>query len=210
VIGLSGAQRVGKSTLAQVWSERTGKPFVATSASATFKRLGLDPRLDYDFATRLAVQVQILNDCVKAYRDAGADFITDRTPLDFMAYLLADVQRQNVRGVEEAALMTYMNDCYHVLNAYFPVVLIVQPGIPLIEEEGKAPANPPHMEHINSLLLGLAVDERFHGAHYFVPRKYLDIEQRLQCVDWARRKVLAQHETYVTNLREQGRQPIYH
>ena len=60
MIGLSGAHRTGKSSLARAFAEKHGIPFVETSASQVFKDLGVDPAATHDFSTRLTVQEEIL------------------------------------------------------------------------------------------------------------------------------------------------------
>ena len=91
MLGLSGSHRVGKTTLAKLYAEKHGFAFVQTSVSAIFKELGLDPAQTYDFATRLTVQEEILKRLDKTFAEhAGQAAITDRTPLDFLAYTMGD------------------------------------------------------------------------------------------------------------------------
>src|SRR5258706_15719526 len=96
MIGLCGSNRVGKTTLAKAFAEEAGVKYVPTSASGTFERLGYSPKVDLPFAERLMIQQEILKDCNALYEKSGVRFITDRTPIDFLGYLLADVQRENV------------------------------------------------------------------------------------------------------------------
>ncbi|WP_234725304.1 hypothetical protein [Cupriavidus metallidurans] len=55
-IAIVGSHRTGKSTLAADYSAATGVPFVRTSASGTFERLGLSPKVDLPIEQRIAVQ----------------------------------------------------------------------------------------------------------------------------------------------------------
>lgn len=212
MIGLAGAHRTGKSTLARRFSEVSGIPFLQTSASGTFARLGLDPKKDYPFAVRLDIQRNILDDCEKVYRSIGvaSTFITDRTPLDMLAYTLADVQRENVDGALAGVFESYVKDCYEIANAHFPIVVILQPGIPLVEAEGKAPANPLYIEHINSLVLGAVTDERFKGNHFYIPRKETTLEGRVKCVDYCLSRTVQRHETWRKSMEESGMPIIEH
>jgi hypothetical protein len=204
MIGLAGSQRVGKSTLAKAYAEESGVKFVATGASATFQRLGLDPKRDYDFATRLRIQREILADCDRLYEKSGTRFITDRTPIDFLGYTLADVTRENVRGKLDAELRRYIVDCYACANKHFTVLVLVQPGIALIEEEGKAPANPSYMEHLNALMLGLMADDTLHCDHYKIPRRAIELEVRITAVEEAVRKSAQRHIAKMEKLHEDG------
>ena len=94
--------------MAREFSGKSGLPLVQTSASEVFKQLGLSPKLDYPLSQRIDVQRRILDACEKQYRsvDTGV-FVTDRTPVDMMAYMLADIQRQNVDASTEKALDQY-------------------------------------------------------------------------------------------------------
>ena len=110
-LGLCGAHRVGKSTLAETFCADTGMLFLRTSVSSVFMHLGLDPAQDYPFSMRLSIQKAVLANLVETYRSAGTRaFVTDRTPLDLIAYLLADVQRQNVTDPDLiSGLTTYID-----------------------------------------------------------------------------------------------------
>jgi hypothetical protein len=210
MLGLSGAHRTGKTTLARAYAEATGVSFLQTSASGTFARMGLDPKVDYPLDVRLDIQEEILKDLGEAYAKASPPFVTDRTPIDLMAYTLADVQRTNVGPELDARLTSYIERCYDLANRTFPVILVVQPGIALKEEAGKAPAVQSYIEHIHSLIIGMVADERFHGSHYFIPRRYLDIERRLESCTYAMRRSMERHLSYVASRKESGNPIILH
>lgn len=196
-ISLIGSHRTGKSSLARAYAERRGVPFVETSVSAIWRELGLDPAETYDFETRLMVQEQILKRVDALYgKFAGLDFITDRSPLDMAAYTIAEAIGDRVPDHCQERLAQYVNDCFEVTNRRFGMVFLIQPGIPLVDEPGKAAMNVGYIEHLNSLILGLSVDERLTCSHFYIPRAVLDFEERLQAlvtsVDRARGKI-AEH-----------------
>ena len=92
-LGLCGTHRTGKSTLAKAYALAEGVPYLQTGATQVFLDMGLDPKVDYPLDVRIQIQKRILESFDKQYSAAGRDFITDRTPIDMMAYTLADVQR---------------------------------------------------------------------------------------------------------------------
>lgn len=187
-IGLVGAHRTGKSTLAKLYAEKNGVEFLETRSSAVFKRLRLSPKKDYDFKTRLKIQEAILDDAADLYSGIQSpDWITDRTPVDMLAYTLADVQRENIDADNAERLRKYMERCFKVTNMYFSTLILVQPGIEIVEDDGKAPGNPAYLEHLNSLAMGLIVDERVKAAHFYIPRRMTDLDERLDCIDAALR-----------------------
>ena len=193
-IGLVGAHRTGKTTLARLYAEREQIEFVETSSSAVFKAFGYDPKADYDFATRLFLQRKILDDMDKKYCNASGLFITDRTPLDALAYTLADVTRENVNGELTKQIEVYSSDCFTVLNRHFNTLMLVSPGIGLVEEEGKAPANTAYIEHIHNLALGLLVGEYVEANHYFIPRHMTDLETRFEALAAAVDRIREKHD----------------
>jgi hypothetical protein len=204
MIGLCGAHRTGKTTLALAYANKHNIPFVATGASRVYAELGLDPRIDYPLPMRFAIQEAILEAACKDYKRSGVKFITDRTPIDYMAYLIADVQRENVRGNMIDRLATYVNECFRATNEHFTNLIAVQPGIALIEQSDKAPANLPYMEHINALCLGLLVSERCEVSHYYIPRAVLDLNRRVECIEYAEKVVLGAHRMKVEALKDSG------
>lgn len=205
MIGLLGPQRCGKTTLAKTYAEAHGIPFVETSASAVFKDMGLNPAKTYDFGTRMAVQEAILTRFNALYFTAPSQAITDRTPLDLAAYTLSECLNETVPPELEAQLDRYIQRCYDSLNRYFGIVMLIQPGIPLIAEEGKAGVSRGHIEHMNSLMFGLMVDPRSTVASYFMRRQYLTMTERMQALEDTTMRATNLHLSAVNNYFESGR-----
>lgn len=187
MIGLCGAHRVGKSRLAREFAEKHKLEFVETSASAIFKELGYDPAVTYDFSTRLTIQEEILKRFDQLYaKHTKQDLaITDRTPLDMLAYTMAEAVGNTVSEQDQERFKKYAQSCIDVSNKRFAVLLVVQPGIKVVAEEGKAALNNAYIEHLNSLILGLSVDERIKSAHFYIPRHMLDMGERIAALDFA-------------------------
>lgn len=180
-IGLCGAHRGGKTTLAEALAESLALPFARTSTSAVFARHGLDPAQALDFATRLWIQGEVLAAARGVWGQFPGGFVTDRTPLDFIAYTLADVH--GGQSVDAAALRQYLENCFAATRAFFSLLVVVQPGIPLVPEAGKAALNPAYIEHLNSLVLGLCHDERQQCPSVALPRDCLDLAARRRWVE---------------------------
>lgn len=186
MIGLCGAHRTGKTSLARAFAEKHKLEFVQTTVSQVFKDMGLDPAVTYDFKTRLDVQEAILKRSDAQYAAVGAKpAITDRTPLDFLMYTLADAVQNTVPEDQQARFKKYVQSCIDVTNKRFGVLLVVQPGIPVVVEEGKAALNEAYIEHLNSIVLGLSVDERIKSAHFYLPRHMTNMDERIAALDFA-------------------------
>lgn len=183
MIGLTGPQRVGKTTLAQAFADASGLPFLATTASGVFEMLDLDPKKEYPIEVRLMVQEVILQMFESQYEEMTRQspvFITDRTPIDLASYALADVTRATFEGkpLVAKAMNDYVQRCLKSASRFFTVVVHVQPGIPLIEAEGKAPACPAYMEHLNALQTGLMHSENNLVRSTEMPRRLTDLQDR--------------------------------
>lgn len=191
MIGLLGAHRTGKTTLARDFARSEGIPFVQTDVSGTFKRLNYSPKEDYDFATRLFIQEEILTDLEDVYANYDDQWvIADRTPLDLAAYTLADIQRQNVPQEMIHEVLTYVERCFDVTNRNFSLVVMVQPGIEIEETEGKAPANMAYIEHLNFIMKGLVNDHRILSYRTVLGRSVLDLNHRVDLLKQASDKVV--------------------
>lgn len=175
-IGICGGHRTGKTTLARDAAQQLHIPFIETSTSAVFQQHGLDPAAPMDFETRLWIQDKIINAAQTHWQQQHDDFITDRTPIDFMAYTLADIQ--GTTDVTFEHLAHYLNQCFALTNQTFHYLFIVQPAIPLVYETGKAALNKAYIEHLNSVILGLCYDERIHVPVKVIPREIVERQER--------------------------------
>ena len=179
-VGLCGSHRTGKTTLAEVVSHRLGIPFVKTSTSEVFKHYGLDPAEPIDFDRRLWIQDKILEAAEAIWEAAQGRFISDRTPLDMAAYTLSDIQGST--KVDIAGLEEYLTRCFMATNRFFKWLVLVQPGIPLIHEEGKAALNEGYLEHLNYLILGLCHDQRVGSSFLCLPRDITAMDDRVRFI----------------------------
>ena len=179
-IGLCGSHRTGKTTLAKEVSRRTGTPFIRTCTSEVFRRAGLDPAATMDFKKRLWIQEETLEAARGIWEAAGKSFITDRTPVDMMAYMLGDIQGGTDADFNEVE--KYLERCFSAVNSFFDALVVVQPGIPLVHEEGKAALNPAYMEHLNYLILGLTADPRLGAVVVRLERGTIAMDERARAV----------------------------
>ena len=176
-LGLCGAHRTGKTTLAIALSSHLNIPFVRTTTSQVFAQLGLDPAEPMDFQTRLFVQNHVLDAAEEVWQDASTPFISDRTPIDMIAYTLGDIQGKT--DVDFNLLSQYIDRCFTSTNQFFQNLAIIQPGIPLVYEQGKAALNAAYIEHINVLITGLCSDSRLNADIFCNPREAIALEVRI-------------------------------
>ena len=183
-IGLSGSHGTGKSTLAEACVEAFGIQFVRSEASRIIREAGYSAATDYDFETRLHLQELILDGAIESYEvNKYQTFITDRTPLDFLTYLMTDIGRNNVSDELAQRLASYRAKCYKALNRYFNVAIILQPGIPLVAREGRGSPNLAYAEHFTATITGLACNSELTIQKTTIPRHVIDLDQRVSAVD---------------------------
>lgn len=179
-LGFAGAHRTGKTSLANVLSQELHLPFLKTDTQRVFKQWGLDPAGTMNFRTRLSIQHHILHAAIEVWRPASGGFVTDRTPIDFMAYTLAELQGNT--EVEFAELEMYVEQCFQVVRKFFTHIGVIQPAIPIKYEVGKAAMNRAYMEHLNVLVEGLCGDERMQCKSFILPRKTIDLHERVKII----------------------------
>lgn len=184
MIGLLGSHRSGKTTLAKAYALKSGSEFLATSLTEFHRAAGFDVTAENPFSVRLAHQEKVLDFTDAMYaKHACRDVIADRTPLDMIAYTMAEAFAGRVRGDDQARFAAYVQRCFDVTNKRFGTLMLIQPGISFVEEEGKAANNPAYIEHLNTILLGLIGDPRLLTSHWFIPRTYTDIADRIRCLE---------------------------
>ncbi|CAB4121763.1 AAA domain containing protein [uncultured Caudovirales phage] len=204
MIGLIGAHRTGKTTLAKAYAEEMEVPYVETSSSAVFERLGYSPKVDYDFGTRMIIQNAILDDAIVKYSQHTGMFVTDRTPIDMLAYTIADIQRQNLSLEQSREFIKYFHRCFEESNKRFMCLTLIQPGIEIVDAPGKAPANPAYMEHLNTIMLGLLVGEFNSSSHFYLPRRTTDMQERVEALKFVVNKVVSRDFENIETLKAKG------
>lgn len=162
-IGLAGAQRTGKTTLAEHYSTLTGLPFIPATVSAIMAEIGFDSSATYDndFKTRLDAQFYLLGRLDEEWSKVTGGFISDRTPLCMAMYTLADiVGTTELSDSDSLRLLDYIDQCKLLTMKHFDTLVSIKlnPRITLVPKVGSAPAKPHHILHLESLLSTLILE----------------------------------------------------
>ncbi|MEG0063047.1 MAG: AAA family ATPase [Pseudomonas sp.] len=142
LIGLTGTHGSGKTTLIEAF-EGQEVVVVKTSISAIYKARGLNPQLPMSLDTRLDVQEEILAHLLKEWAtpfSQAADgqqitVLTDRTPMDFVGYLLCEVSGYGeLTSYQNARIEAYVTQCISVSHM-FDAIIHVPIGLPMVKRD---------------------------------------------------------------------------
>jgi hypothetical protein len=179
-VGFCGAHRTGKTELAGAVAAALGVNFIETTTSAVFASAGIAPSAVKDFGERMRIQPKVLDSAEALWRGETI-YVTDRTPIDMLAYTLADIQGGTRADPE--AVAAYAERCFKSANRHFDLLVLVQPGITIVDAPGKAAPNPAYIEHFNSLAMGLLSDERLQVPHKVLRRSITRLVDRQVAVE---------------------------
>ena len=197
-LGLAGAHRTGKTTVGERVAKDLDVPFVASSGSQVAKDMGLKVDVGMPILDRLAFQERVLEVFEERYAEHNGLFVTDRTPLDFAAYLIADWTSGKDAEIDQR-VRAYIDECYAVTNRYFLHLSVIQPGIPYHSEPGKPAFNTSYQETLNTLILGLAWDDAVTSSIDVMPRNVLDLDTRVSAVISAYNAHLGEYTSTLAN-----------
>lgn len=153
-ICISGPSGVGKSTLAQEISKVYKIPFITTSTKPLWDRYKIKTHKELiertliDPAWGLDFQDEVLG--YRIDQLVGVDeFITDRAPLDNLAYYLM----QNSHSSTEEQTSRYITKCKDALNIFTGIIVIPFTDEIVLENDGKRVANKYYQEYTNSVFV---------------------------------------------------------
>lgn len=182
--GLTGAHRTGKTTVAVELAKVLGCPFVASSASQVAKEMGITKFEGMPRALRREYQEKVLETFCERYEAESRNglFVSDRTPMDFAAYVLSEWSPGDEDPEHDAWVVDYVERCKRATSRYFFQVAVVQPGIEFKAEAGKGGGGKCLQEALNTLSIGLIADPAVHSHMMVLPRWMTDNDQRVQVV----------------------------
>lgn len=163
--GLSGAHRTGKTSICQELEtlSKGGVVFVPTTTSQIAEEMGFDTTKQHSFDDRMTFQWNVLISLTKVWGEAatGNDtWVTDRTPLDLIAYTLIDSHSWEFLKEYKEELEEYKDACLSVSSKLFNhVFLLPTDGVIMEgEEANKGKNNVFYQEHLDLLYRGLTTE----------------------------------------------------
>lgn len=160
IICLAGAHGSGKTTLAQSLAGNLGLPFYGSNAAKIHEEFGFSPSQNIPIVDRVDVQYAILEDWVEKIESASVGGgVFDRSPLDFIAYLLSETTR-NLGDDTSDEIVGYVDRCIELLQDIDLILLCEGSRYSLPERENGKPkaGNTAYSILIESIIKGIGAD----------------------------------------------------
>jgi predicted ATPase len=154
MIGLSGAHRTGKTTLAKAISKEMGFHYHDASVTKIMRECGINGVADIPLIERIQVQNFILDRFCADVKKAPKRSICDRTPLDMIGYMLGEVTMHNTPADLHGPISNYVDRCLKATEQHFDLVLFVRPLPLFVVEEGKPPENKAYQTLVQYIIEG--------------------------------------------------------
>lgn len=179
----SGASSTGKSTLAQAFANARNleyRPFTTTKviAEAGFKLQDITT-----LEQRVAMQEVIINHAEKFF-DTKHLFVTDRSPFDFIGYLLSDVNNVPITRELDKKIEALTDKCLKILNKFVWTVVVIYPSLPYEQREDRPYPNRSYQLHHHHIVWGLANDPRVEPRTMMIPPHVTDLQMRLDAISY--------------------------
>lgn len=175
MFGLSGASRSGKSTLAKRMSEALEIPYVDSSTTALMAEAGFNPVSAMDIDTRIRAQEHLLDAYIRLVDRQGRNFVTDRTPIDMLAYTLGEVTMHNTNEEQGKRIAEYCRRCVASSESRFALIIVTLPLATYEVRPDKPPPSLAYQDLIHNLITGAL-------RNSVIPTMHLDadsVENRL-------------------------------
>ncbi len=177
-IGICGAHRVGKTTLAAEYASQCCVDFLQQRVSDVFAKLGLPVDGALTAEQRIQVQSAVL-DAYKAITGRRMAFVIDRTPVDFIAYTLANITQADLLDKQVDELVEqYVHDCVVAAASSLDLIVLVRPGISIVPAPGKGLLSAVYIKKLDAMMIGLLSNM---GVRYAVlPENITSLAARLE------------------------------
>jgi hypothetical protein len=153
--GLSGPSGSGKTTLARDLAKTLEAPFLEFKTTELVAELGMSPVAELTLADRFKVQNHLLERFWQISQAAPRPFVSDRTPLDFLTYMLAEVPMvSDIPAELQRRIFEFTDKAVQVADSTYLAIFTVR-SLPIYEVNPKRPApNPAYHRHYEMILEG--------------------------------------------------------
>lgn len=160
IYGVAGASGTGKSTLCQHVSEALAIPFVKTSITDMARKAGFEAVGRLGLEDRIRLQNSLLEQFEELLDKTRGPVIFDRTPIDLIGYLGAEIHMHSRDLVDVETLEAvdgYFKKCQEMTAARFDRIFVTN-VLPHYETAETRPGyNPAYQRHVQFLIMGAVV-----------------------------------------------------
>lgn len=194
--GMAGAHRTGKTTIASMLADETGITYHDASVSKIMKEAGINPVASISLADRMPAQEFLLDRYLSDLEALPRPFITDRTPLDMIGYMLGEVTMHNSSPEMAKRIDLYVDRCIIATRQIFDSIIFLRPLVEYKVDPDKPPPNPAYQwetqfiiegsyqlitSQVNAIFLPAAsVDERMAHSMNFVASRIEAMQTKLK------------------------------
>lgn len=179
MMGFSSTHRSGKTTTAKRVAADLHLDFFDGSFGKLAAELGYNAVAGMDIERRIEMQEKCLALHVEKIRALPRPCITDRTPIDFMAYALADVPMVSDMSRElSARVHAYAENCLRLTREHYGAIVVLNPLPIYTIEAGKPGPCPAYQMHIQLLIEGAM--SRVSSRTQIVRVPTFDLEARVE------------------------------
>ena len=158
IYGLVGSSGVGKTTVASMVADALSMTFLKTTITASAAKIGINPIAKLSIQERIKLQWHLLNDHMEMLAKAPRPMITDRTPIDLIGYMLAEVDmwsHENLTRDEMTEVESYVGMCCDLAEANYDYLFSLS-RLSNYESADTRPAeNPAYQIHCQYLMNGV-------------------------------------------------------
>lgn len=198
-VGVAGAHRTGKSSLCERLAEKNvWLPYVKTSVKEIAAEYGFNVDNHSSFEERMDWQEYLLEALAAKWEEQTTAFITDRTPLCMIGYMMADAPNGPISPEMDARIAAYVERCYELVERHFMMIFVVQPGIPFEPVPGAPAPNNAYQEKHNALTIGYGMNAP--TALHVIRREVTDFEERATTMAQAIGTELGQYKATLRTL----------
>lgn len=179
MIGFSSSHRSGKTTTAKRVAAHLRLEYFDGSFGKLAAELGYNSVEDMEVERRIEMQEKCLALHVAKIRELPRPCVTDRTPIDFLAYALADVPM--VSGISRDVsnrIFAYAENCMRLTREYYGAIVVLKPLPTYAVEEGKPGPCLAYQSHIQFLIEGAM--SQISNQTRVARLNTLDLEYRVQ------------------------------
>ncbi|SCW95921.1 AAA family ATPase [Ancylobacter rudongensis] len=179
--GLAGSSGTGKTTLAKRIAAELDITYMPTSITECAKRHGFDPVGILSLQDRIVLQLHLLQDHLDMLDAAPRPLIVDRTPIDFIGYMMAEVDMNShlrLSAEEIERIEQYKRLCQTAAVKHYDAIFMLGQLDTYEVANTRPAANRAYQTHSQLVMLGALTE--LSGRLDHVVLRVTDLEQRVE------------------------------